>query len=157
MDINIQLSETKIRFIAQDESGNFKRADFKAPWFSKFVAPNLTEPIQITCLRDVLLQSLPETDFEEVEMNVEVENEQEGHILILTTKSMFNVESVVPFTIDTEIDGEEYNFAEDKLLLSSNRANLPLQKIFRKNIKAEMLELTFGPQQLRFTGRENKN
>lgn len=93
--------------------------DFRAQWFSKFLAPNClgdkdTDRLQVICNRDIFLQSFNSLDDHELEFIVELKNQEEGTLKVVKTREYFIVEAYVHFTVDSQLRCEDnYVFPDD--------------------------------------------
>ena len=132
---SIRVTDTGIRFLVLEEDGTERFADLGATWFNLYKAEGLEGAIQVSCQRDVFLQSLPDVDCSELELNVVLESDRIGYIQMLSTQSMFNCEAHVPFSVDDEVCDQEYDFNGAPLLLSSNHTQVNLKAVFRNRIK----------------------
>ena len=138
--------------------------DFHAPWFSKFMAPDVIlngelEMLQIRCNRDIFLQSFNLLDDTELEFLVTFSGGADyGKLKVIKTRDLYIIEANVGFDVDKEIQCDEnYNFPEDQLLINSNPKHLKnLKGIFKQKLKSEILELSFFQEQLIFKGDINK-
>ena len=140
--------------------------DFQAPWFSKFMAPeviinegNDIEMLQIRLNRDIFLQSFNLLDDSELEFLVTFNSEAEfGKLKVIKTRDLYIIEANVGFDIVKEIEcNDDYNFPEDQLLINSDPKHLKNVKgIFKTKAKMEVLDLSFRKNQLIFKGEQNK-
>ena len=83
--------------------------DFQAPWFSKFMAPEVIlngelEILQIQMNRDVFLQSFNLIDDTELEFMTIFSNDADyGKLKVIKTRDLYIIEANVLFDIDKEI------------------------------------------------------
>ena len=74
--------------------------DFKAPWFSKFVPPDVVmdgeqSAIQVTCHRNMFLQAFNITDDTELEFMVTLHDNNVGEMKVIRTRGFMLVESTL--------------------------------------------------------------
>ena len=139
--------------------------DFQAPWFSKFVLPDVIQSgeldiLQIRCQRDVFLQSFNLIDDTELEFLIQISPGGEyGKLKVIKTRDLFIVEAHVNFEVDNEIQCDEnYNFPDDQLLINSGWIDgfKALRNIFATKQMCEILNLSFFENKLQFNGQMNK-
>mmetsp|Transcript_1833 Transcript_1833/g.3209 ORF Transcript_1833/g.3209 Transcript_1833/m.3209 type:complete len:370 (-) Transcript_1833:226-1335(-) len=165
-DFFMHFSKTHIRLFNMFRDESTYMVDFQAPWFSKFMAPNVIlndeqgiEILQIRVNRDIFLQSFNLLDDSELEFLVSINNEAEfGKLKVIKTRDQYIIEANVGFDIEKQIQCDEnYNFPEEQLLLNSNPKQLKnLRGIFKNKSKIEVLQLSFLKNQLVFKGEFNK-
>lgn len=147
----MHFTKTHIRIFNMFKDDSTYMIDFQAPWFSKFMAPEVIlngelEILQIQMNRDVFLQSFNLIDDTELEFMTIFSNDADyGKLKVIKTRDLYIIEANVLFDIDKEIQCDEsYNFPEDQLLLDSAAKHLKnIKGIFKKNCKQEIMELAF--------------
>ena len=83
--------------------------DFQAPWFSKFVAPDVIlngelEILQIRLNRDIFLQSFNLLDDSELEFLITFPNGADyGKLKVIKTRDLYIIEANVFFDVDKQI------------------------------------------------------
>ena len=163
-DFFMHFTKTHIRFFNLYKDDSTYMIDFQAPWFSKFMAPDVIlngelEILQIRCNRDIFLQSFNLLDDTELEFLISFAGGADyGKLKVIKTRDLYIIEANVGFDVDKDIQCDEnYNFPEDQLLINSHPKHLKnLRGIFKTKSKSEVLELSFFEESLVFKGDINK-
>lgn len=121
-DFFIHFTKTHIRLFNTFRDDSTYMVDFQAPWFSKFMAPDVIiaeenglEILQIRISRDIFLQSFNILDDTELEFLVAFNAEAEfGKLKVIKTRDLCIIEANVGFDVEKAITCDEnYNFPED--------------------------------------------